>query len=99
MRFLPSWPKREGGDELFLPQTSRRTASQGGTEYFLSSEAGFQDAGEDNRLRLWTLSTSSSLNGIPGLNLSTIVATQQPYAVPRRPVQKTAHLPLPHRFS
>ncbi len=94
MRFLPSWLKREGGDELFLPQTSRRTASQGGTEYFLSSEAVFQDAGEDNRLRLWTLSNSSSLNGMPGLNLSTSVVTTEPYAVPGRSVQKTGDVPL-----
>jgi hypothetical protein len=68
--------------------------SHGGTEYFLSSEAVFQNTGVDSRLRLWTLSNTKSLNGTAGLSLSTSVVNTIPYAVPSRSTQKTGDVPL-----
>jgi hypothetical protein len=80
------WPALSTGNEF--------EGSQGGTEYFLSSEAVFQNNGVDNRLRLWSLSNTSSLSGMPGLNLSTSVVSTIPYAVPGRSVQKPGDVPL-----
>ena len=57
-------------------------AAFGGTEYFLSSLAVFQDSGFDNRLQLWSLTNTSALakGGTPTLT-SSIVKTEG-YAVP-----------------
>lgn len=54
----------------------------GGTEYFLSSLAVFQDSGVDNRLQLWSLTNTGALatGGAPTLT-SSIVNTE-PYAIP-----------------
>jgi hypothetical protein len=80
------WPVLSTGNQF--------EGSQGGTEYFLSSEAVFQNTGVDSRLRLWTLSNTKSLNGTPGLSLSTSVVNTIPYAVPSRSTQKTGDVPL-----
>lgn len=80
------WPVLSTGNEF--------EGSQGGTEYFLSSEAVFQETGVDSRLRLWTLSNTKSLNGTPGLSLSTSVVNTVPYAVPPRSTQKAGDVPL-----
>ena len=68
--------------------------SHGGTEYFLSSEAVFQNSGVDSRLRLWSLSNTSSLNGAPALGLNAEVVNTIPYAVPGRSSQKPGDVPL-----
>jgi hypothetical protein len=80
------WPALSTGNEF--------EGSQGGTEYFLSSEAVFQDNGVDNRLRLWSLSNTNSLNGMPALSLTANVVSTIPYAVPGRSVQKPGDVPL-----
>ena len=80
------WPALSTGNEF--------EGSHGGTEYFLSSEAVFQDSGVDNRLRLWTVSNSSSLNGTPAVRLTASVVDTIPYSVPPRSTQKPGDVPL-----
>jgi hypothetical protein len=80
------WPALSTGNQF--------EGSQGGTEYFVSSEAVFQDTGVDTRLRLWSLSNTSSLDVFPALNLSAAVVSTIPYAVPSRSVQKPGDVPL-----
>ncbi len=80
------WPAVSTGNQF--------DGSQGGTEYFLSSEAVFQRTGVDNRLRLWSLTNTSSLNGTPAVALSTRVVNTIPYAVPGRSTQKAGDTPL-----
>ena len=80
------WPALSTGNQF--------EGSQGGTEYFLSSEAVFQNTGVDSRLRLWTLSNSSSLSGTPAVSLSARVVNTIPYAVPGRSAQKLGDVPL-----
>jgi hypothetical protein len=77
-----------------LSTANQFEGSHGGTEYFLSSEAVFQNSGADSRLRLWTLSNTISLNSMPGLNISASVLNTIPYAVPGRSVQKSGDVPL-----
>lgn len=70
------------------------TAS-GGTEFLVSSEAVFSNTGADNRLRLWSLTNTASLNtGNPTLSLATSVISTIPYAVPGRATQKAGDTPL-----
>ena len=80
------WPAVSSGNQF--------EGGQGGTEFFLSSEAVFQDTGVDSRLRLWTLSNTKSLDGTPGLSLSTRVVNTIGYAVPPRSTQKVGNVPL-----
>jgi len=80
------WPAVSTGNQF--------ESGQGGTEYFVSSEAVFQDTGVDTRLRLWTVTNTSSLNRMPGLNINTSVVSTIPYAVPGRSVQKPGDVPL-----
>jgi hypothetical protein len=80
------WPALSTGNES--------EGSQGGTEYFLSSEAVFQDSGVDSRLRVWSVSNTSSLNNMPALSISANVVSTIPYAVPGRSNQKPGDVPL-----
>ena len=80
------WPATSTGNQF--------EGSQGGTEYFLSSEAVFQDSGVDDRLRLWTVSNTSSLGGVPALGISARVVNTIPYAVPGLSNQKPGDVPL-----
>jgi hypothetical protein len=80
------WPATSTGNQF--------EGSQGGTEYFLSSEAVFQNTGVDNRLRLWAVSNTKSLNGSPALGISAQVINTIPYAVPGRSNQKPGDVPL-----
>jgi len=80
------WPALSTGDQF--------DGSQGGTEYFLSSEAVFQDSGVDSRLRIWSVSNTSSLNNMPALRISANVVSTIAYAVPGRSIQKPGDVPL-----
>jgi hypothetical protein len=81
------WPALSTGNQF--------EGSHAGTEYFVSSEAVFSDTGVDSRLRLWTLSNTSSLNsGTPAPSLSASVINTIPYAVPGRATQKAGDVPL-----
>ena len=67
----------------------------GGTEFFLSSVAVFAATGVDNRLRVWSMTNTSSLDSAtPSPALSARVATVIPYAVPGSSAQKTGDVPL-----
>ena len=66
-----------------------------GTEYFLSSQAVFNDSNTDNRLRVWALTNTGSLNtATPNLRLIDGVVRVRPYAVPPPSNQKAGDFPL-----
>lgn len=74
---------------------SAQAGAQGGTEYFLSSQAVFEDSGSDSRLRIWALTNTRSLNSnYPSLNLTSGVVNVDQYAVPDRSSQKAGDFPL-----
>jgi hypothetical protein len=79
------WPAVSTGNQY--------EGGHGGTEYFLSSEAVFQDSGVDSRLRLWAVSNTSSLDTAPALGISANVVNTIPYAVPGRANQKVGDYP------
>jgi hypothetical protein len=79
------WPAASTGNQY--------EGSHGGTEYFLSSEAVFQDSGVDSRLRLWSVSNTSSIDTAPALGISANVVNTIPYAVPGRANQKAGDYP------
>lgn len=66
----------------------------GGTEFLLSSVAVFSDTGTDNRLRVWSVTNTQSLNSKPALTLETRVVTVVPYSVPGSSAQKAGSVPL-----
>jgi len=79
------WPATSSGNTF--------EGSHGGTEYFLSSEAVFQDSHVDSRLRLWAVSNTSSLDAAPALGISATVVNTIPYAIPGRANQKAGDFP------
>jgi len=79
------WPATSTGNQF--------EGSQGGTEYFLSSEAILQQTGVDSRLRLWAVTNTSSIDTAPALNISASVVNTIPYAVPVRANQKAGDFP------
>lgn len=73
-------------------------SDNGGTEFFLSSMAA-EEAGNaqgyDNRLGLWAMFNTSSLNNAnPSLKLSNRSIGSQTYGVPPKSEQKTGDIPL-----
>ena len=69
--------------------------SAGGTEYFLSSVAVFNNSQTDNRLRIWGLSNTQSLNsGSPSLALNSSFVGVNTYGRPPRADQKAGDIPL-----
>ncbi len=54
----------------------------GGTEYFLSSLAVFQDSGVDNRLQLWSLTDTSALNSGKAPTLVSSLVNTEGYGIP-----------------
>ena len=66
----------------------------GGAEFLLSSVAVFSDTRTDNRLRVWSLTNTQSLNTKPALVLETRVVTVIPYSVPGSSSQKPGSVPL-----
>jgi hypothetical protein len=54
----------------------------GGTEYFLSSLAVFQDSGFDNRLQLWSLTNTSALKEGNAPTLTSSLISTEGYAIP-----------------
>ncbi len=66
-----------------------------GTEFFLSSLAIFNEFGTENRLRVWALSNTSSLNSNrPDLTLAESVVKVRGYGVPPSAEQKAGPTPL-----
>jgi hypothetical protein len=81
------WPAQTPGNQF--------DADNGGTEFFLSSDAVFFNSGTSNTILLWTMSNTSSLNSTsptPTLALSTIAVDT--YAVPPRATQPAGNRPL-----
>ncbi len=67
----------------------------GDTEYFLSSQAVFNDSGVDNRLRLWSVSHTGTLGSdSPRLTLSAKTVDVLTYGVPPPAEQKAGSVPL-----
>ena len=66
-----------------------------GTEYFLSSLAVFTDSGNENRLRLWALGNTRSLNSNnPDIALVDSTVRVRNYGVPPLSAQKAGSTPL-----
>ena len=83
------------GFTVWPAQSPGNTSDNGkGTEFFLSSLAVFTDAGVDNRLRIWALQNTRSLNGSPNLNLLDGVVKTLTYGVPPSSDQKVGSIPL-----
>lgn len=65
-----------------------------GTEYLLSSNAVFTNSGSDNRIRVWALTNTASLNGDgSGVALSHTTVSVNTYGVPNRSTQKAGDYP------
>ena len=66
-----------------------------GTEYFMSSLAVFTDSGNENRLRIWALGNTRSLNtSSPDLTLVDDTVAVRSYGVPPLSNQKAGSTPL-----
>ena len=81
------WPAQTPGNQ-FDPDN-------GGTEFFLSSDAVFSNSGTSNSILLWTMLNTSSLNSAspaPTLGVSTLAVDT--YAVPPRAKQPAGDRPL-----
>src|SRR6516162_5488446 len=81
------WPAQTPGNQF--------DTDNGGTEFFLSSDAVFSNNGTSNTVLLWTMTNTSSLNSgspSPTLVLSTIAVDT--YAVPPRATQPAGNRPL-----
>jgi hypothetical protein len=84
------WPARSPGTASFQ-------LGAGGTEYFMSSnaadEATHPKAGTggdytSEQMVVWTLTNTSSLNGVPDLHLSNELLEVNQYAIPPKAIQK-----------
>jgi hypothetical protein len=81
------WPAQTPGNQF--------DTDNGGTEFFLSSDAVFSNSGTSNTILQWSMLNTSSLNSTspaPTLNLSTIAVDT--YAVPPRATQPAGNRPL-----
>lgn len=81
------WAAQSPGNQFDL--------DNGGSEFFLSSDAVFSNNGTSTRILLWTMTNTSSLNSLapsPSLGLRPVTVSQ--YAVPPRSRQKAGELPL-----
>jgi hypothetical protein len=81
------WPAQTPGNQF--------DTDNGGTEFFLSSDAVFSNSGTSNTILQWTMSNTSSLNSTsatPTLSLLTIAVDT--YAVPPRATQPAGNRPL-----
>jgi hypothetical protein len=81
------WPAQTPGNQFDL--------DNGGSEFFLSSDAVFSDDGTSTRILLWSMTNTSSLNSLspsPSLGLRTVKVLQ--YAVPPYAKQRAGELPL-----
>jgi hypothetical protein len=81
------WPAQTPGSQFDL--------DNGGSEFFLSSDAVFSNDGTSTRILQWSMTNTSSLNSLspaPSLTLRAVAVSQ--YAVPPRAKQKAGELPL-----
>lgn len=81
------WPAQTPGNQF--------DTDNGGTEFFLSSNAVFSNNGTSNTILLWKMLNTSSLNGsAPGATLSLVAIPVSTYAVPPRASQPAGNRPL-----
>ncbi|MEO7841631.1 MAG: hypothetical protein ABIU06_20000, partial [Anaerolineales bacterium] len=96
----PAWQVRsnEPGFTLWpaLSAGKQFATDAGGSNYFVSSNAVFDDAnGDSEEIIVWALSNTSSLNSAaPGLTLTRTILPSLRYAVPPSSVQKSGPFPL-----
>lgn len=96
----PAWRVRDGepGFTLWpaLSAAKQFDGAQGGTNYFVSSNAVFDDFnGDSQEMIVWALSNTKSLNSAnPTPRLTRTIVASQHYAVPPSSVQKTGPFPL-----
>ena len=77
------------------PDPSSFATANGGTEYLMSSVAVFSNTGVDNRIRVWSITNTQSLNtASPNPSLSSSVVNTIAYAVPSSSNQKAGNFPL-----
>jgi len=100
----PQWQVRAGepGFTLWpaLSAGSQFAGAQGGTNYFVSSNAVFDDANADSEeIIVWGLSRTATLSTAnPDLRLTRAIVPSQRYAVPPSSVQKPGTIPLGELF-
>jgi hypothetical protein len=96
----PAWRVRENepGFTLWPALSAGRqfAGAQGGANYFVSSNAVFDDDnGDSEEMIVWALSNTKSLNSAnPSLKLTRTIVPSQRYAVPANSVQKEGPYPL-----
>lgn len=96
----PAWQVRadEPGFTLWpaLSAGKQFSTDAGGSNFFVSSNAVFDDAnGDSEEIIVWALSNTSSLNtASPSLSLSRTIVPSIRYAVPPSSVQKSGPFPL-----
>jgi hypothetical protein len=92
----PGFPNGTPGFTVWpaISPSGSYATDQNGTEYLLSSQAVFNDSGADNRLRVWALTNTASLNSVPAVQLVNGVVNTQDYAVPPLSNQKAGDWPL-----
>ena len=96
----PAWQVREDepGFTLWPALSAGRqfVDDEGGTNYFVSSNAVFDDHnGDSEEIIVWALTNTSSLNSSePSLSLTRTLVPSQRYAVPANSVQKLGPYPL-----
>jgi hypothetical protein len=95
-----AWRVREGEPGFTLwPALAAGTqfeTDDGGSNYFVSSNAVFDDAnGDSQEIIVWALSNTASLNSAsPSLSLNHTIVPSLRYAVPANSVQKSGPFPL-----
>ncbi len=100
----PAWEVRpdEPGFTVWpaLSADKQFAGSQGGTEYFVSSNAVFDDVnGDSDEIIVWALSNTKSLqHGAPNLKLTRKILHSITYAIPPASVQKPGTIPLGELF-
>jgi hypothetical protein len=85
------WPAQSPGTGSFA-------SDAGGTEYFLSSNAGEEASGDSftgssTNLVVWTLTNTSSLNTVPNVSLSNKVLSVNEYGIPPKQQQPGSGTP------
>lgn len=81
------WPAKSAGRQ------SEKKA--GGVQYFVSSQAVYCSTGQSNRIHVWSLINTTSLNDpVPSLELKYTFIDAQQYAIPPQSVQKDGPIPF-----
>jgi len=95
---FPELAPKDGAGFTVWPAISpagQANTDNGGTEFFLSSRAVFEDTGLASELIQWKLTNTSSLDSaLPAVQLSANTIATEAYAVPPLSTQKSGDRPL-----